>query len=136
MPGQGLPGKCSTCRQGFETLNIQVSSWGALVWCKGRAKQRETTGSKTLGQGQSPGAACNGSSTALRHSIPCLPQTGNGLSAAKQSNYFAQTLGPQGGEPGSAATWLQAEEADLSRCCNAAKHPQMQLGEVLKEALP
>ena len=94
-------------------------------------------GSKTLGRGQSPGAACDGSSTALRNSIPCTPfKQVNGFSAAKQSNYFAQTLGPWGGESGSAATRLRAEEAAPSRRCNAAEQLQMQLGEVLKGAVP
>lgn len=57
-----------------------------------------------------------------------LPQTGNGFSVAKKSNYFAQTRGPWRGELGSVATWMWAEEAAVARCRNAAEQLQPQLG--------
>lgn len=56
------------------------------------------------------------------------------VTSCQQSDYFAQTWDPRGGEPESAATRLRAEEAAVSRHCKAAV--QLWLGEVLKGALP
>lgn len=93
---QGRSGKWNNTRQGFGTHNIQICSRVALVWCKGRAEQREATRNEALGQSRAQGLL---HSSEEQH--PELPQTGSSLAAAKKSNYFAQTWGPHGGEPGS-----------------------------------